>query len=348
MLRWSMLIVALAVCAGCDRPAGTTTTAPADAEKRVVVYASLDRQYSEPILDEFTRRTGIEVDAVYDTESTKTVGLYNRIVAEAHRPRCDVFWNNEILNTVRLKSAGLLAPSQPAHAADYAPAMRDNDGLWFGFAARARVLIVNTKLVDEARMPRSIDALADPAWRGKAAIAKPLFGTTATHVAVLSSEMGEEGLRKLFASWKGNDVQILGGNRDCARLVADGQLAFALTDTDDAIEERDAGKPVAIVFPDGRDGERGTLLIPNTLAKIKDCPHPRAADLLIDYLLSPEVERLLVIGNSAQIPLNSKVTAKSRAVPESGLRPAAVNFEQAAAEFERAAKLVESELLKPE
>lgn len=345
--RLAIILVAVAALTGCDRPAATSTS-PAAADRRVVVYASLDRQYSEPILAEFTKRTGIAVDAVYDTESTKTVGLYNRIVAEAGRPRCDVFWNNEILNTLRLKEAGLLAPSDPPSAADYAPAMRDDDGQWFGFAARARVLIVNTNLVPEQRRPRSIDALTDPAWRGKTGIAKPLFGTTATHVAVLSSELGRERLASLFAAWRANDVQILGGNRDCARLVADGQLAFALTDTDDAIEERDAGKPVEIVFPDGRDGERGTLLIPNTLAKIRSGPHPAAADRLIDYLLSPEVEERLVHGASAQIPLNAKVKATSRAVPRGGFRASAVRFEQAAAEFSAVAQIVEAELLKPD
>ena len=48
--------------------------------------------------------------AKYDDESTKTVGLTNVIIQEAGRPRCDVFWNNEILNTLRLEEKGLLEP----------------------------------------------------------------------------------------------------------------------------------------------------------------------------------------------------------------------------------------------
>ena len=66
----------------------------------VVVYTALDREFSEPLLDEFQRQTGIRVLAKYDVESTKTVGLVNAIIQEQARPRCDVFWNNEIMHTL--------------------------------------------------------------------------------------------------------------------------------------------------------------------------------------------------------------------------------------------------------
>src|SRR5439155_21641985 len=113
----------------------------------VVVYSALDREFAEPVLNEFTRESGIRVLAKYDDESTKTVGLTSALIQEASRPRCDVFWNNEIVNTLRLEQKGLLA-AYPSPAAESYPAMvRSPDGAWHGFAARARVLIVNTKLV---------------------------------------------------------------------------------------------------------------------------------------------------------------------------------------------------------
>ena len=68
---------------------------------------------------------------------------------------------------------------------------RAPDGTWHGFAARARILIVNTSLVPEARRaPTSIHDLADPKWKGRTGIAKPLFGTTATHAACLFASLG--------------------------------------------------------------------------------------------------------------------------------------------------------------
>ena len=57
---------------------------------------------------------GVEVLPKFDVESTKTVGLTKLILAESANPRCDLFWNNEILNTLRLRQKGLLEPFQPA------------------------------------------------------------------------------------------------------------------------------------------------------------------------------------------------------------------------------------------
>src|SRR5262245_37690797 len=94
--------------AGCGRLGGG---------REVVVYAALDREFSEPLLQRHGGRAGVRVRAKYDVESTKTVGLTESIIAEAARPRCDLFWNNEILNTLRLKQRGLLAPFHPAHGA---------------------------------------------------------------------------------------------------------------------------------------------------------------------------------------------------------------------------------------
>ena len=72
-------------------------------QSEIVVYTALDRQFSEPIFDSFTRATDIRVRAKYDVEANKTVGLTNLIINEQRHPRCDLFWNNEILNTLRLQ-----------------------------------------------------------------------------------------------------------------------------------------------------------------------------------------------------------------------------------------------------
>ncbi len=81
----------------------------------VVVYSSLDREFSEPVLKAYGEQTKIRVLPKFDVESTKTVGLTNLIIAESRRPRCDLFWNNEILNTLAPQGAGFACavPSAP-------------------------------------------------------------------------------------------------------------------------------------------------------------------------------------------------------------------------------------------
>jgi len=306
----------------------------------VVVYTALDAEFSAPILEAFSKSTGVEVVAKFDAESTKTVGLTQAIMAEERRPRADVFWNNEILNTLRLERAGLLEIYMSPAGRPFPPQWRSSAGAWHGFAARARVLLVNTQIVSEESRPRSIHDLKDPRWEGRTGIAKPLFGTTATHAACLFAALGDDAAREYFVALKANKVQIMAGNKQVAQAVADGQLAFGLTDTDDAIMQVEAGRPVVIIYPDQGPHEIGALFIPNTLAIIKRSPNPVEAQRLVDYLLAPEVEARLAQGASAQIPLNPIVDVPTRVETPRSIKAMKVDFDLAADYWDQAAKFI--------
>jgi len=309
----------------------------------VIVYAALDAEFSQPILDDFTAKTGIKVRPKFDVESTKTVGLAKDILAEAGQPRCDVFWNNEILNTLLLQRQGLLETYRPLMAQDYPRTVRSPKGTWHGFAARARVLIINTQKLPEGNRPSSILDLAQRRWIGQAGIAKPLFGTTATHAACLFAYWGEHEAKDFFRKVKANQVSIESGNKQVALKVASGALAFGLTDTDDAIVEKENGKPVAIIYPDqGPDGI-GTLFIPNTLAIVRGGPNADNARRLVDYLLSAEVEAKLAAGRSAQIPLNRKVNGQVRVETPQTITAMQIDFEAAAENWETAREFIRDE-----
>jgi iron(III) transport system substrate-binding protein len=309
----------------------------------VVVYSALDQEFAQPVLKAYGERSGVRILPKFDVESTKTVGLTNLIIAEARRPRCDLFWNNEILNTLRLKERGLLAPFHPSHARDLPDTFKAKDGTWYGFAARARILIVNTKLVREADRPKGIKDLLDPKWKGKIGIAKPLFGTTATHAACLFAAWGDDMAKSYFRDLKANGVQVLSGNKQVATGVGSGQIAFGLTDTDDAMGEVDAGSPISIVYPDREVGGLGTLFIPNTLAIIKGSPHQKDAEALAEHLLSPAVEASLATGPSAQIPLLKSTNVEARVETPKTVRAMEVDFEAAAALWDKAAAFLVEE-----
>ncbi len=313
-----------------------------DSGNEVVVYTALDAEFSQPILRQFTADLGIKVLPKFDTESTKTVSLVEAIIAEADHPRCDVFWNNEILHTLRLQELGLLDTFQPPLANEYPEMYRSIDGLWHGFATRARILIVNTEVVAAADRPTSIHDLADARWKDKVAIAKPLFGTTATQAACLFQVWGDKKAKEFFHQLKGN-VRIESGNKQVALAVASGELAFGLTDTDDAIVEIEKGMDVVIVYPDQQPEGLGTLFIPNTLSILKNCPHPQHARTLVDYLLSPGVEEQLANSASAQIPLHPKAQGTDRVESPKTVRPMQVDFTAAARHWNAVAKFLRDE-----
>ncbi|MHB8972687.1 MAG: extracellular solute-binding protein [Pirellulaceae bacterium] len=305
-------------------------------DREVVVYSALDAEFAKPILEQYADDNAVDVRANYDVESTKTVGLVTRIQQEHNRPRCDVFWNNEILHTLRLEKQGLLEAYGSPSAAEFPANYRSPQGFWHGFAARARVLIVSTQRVAENARPRSIEDLVDEQWRGQVGIAKPLFGTTATHASVLFAWWGEERAQRFFRQLKENAC-VLSGNKQVAVAVGRGELAFGLTDTDDAIIEREAGQPVEIIYPDQQEGGMGTLFIPNTVAILRGAPHPQQARALVDHLLSGAVETQLAEGPSAQFPVNPRNSVRSRVAPVEPVRWMEADFAAAAEQWETAA-----------
>ena len=322
--KWYSLVVVLA----CGMFAGCVPRAETD----VVVYSALDQQFADPILAAFERSTdhGTGVVAKFDVESTKTVGLVNEIIAEQNSPVCDVFWNNEIMHTVRLQKLGLLQAKKWDVEPGWPRDMIASDGTWCGFAARARVLLINTEQIpDPSDFPQTVDDLTDPKWAQKCAMARPLFGTTATHFAVLRQRDGRAATLQKLRSIRDNAV-ILSGNKQVALAVAAGTVAWGLTDTDDAIVEKDLGGSVAIVFPDQASDRPGTLRIPNTIAVLKSAPHPVAAGMLADYLVLPDTEDRLAMGDSSQLPLHRQSKFKPRVLPEEPVRWMRVDFEAAA------------------
>ncbi len=297
-LQISLPLPALLLAAACAKP------------EPLVVYCAADQSHAEPILEDFSKRTGILVDAKFDIEAAKTVGLVRTLIEEKERPRCDVFWNNEIVHTIRLKEAGVLAPYKSPAAEGFPAEFVDPEGFWHGFAGRARVLMINTNRVRVEGRPKSVRDLADSRWKGQVGLGRPIAGTTLTHFAALFQVWGEDRMTEFCEDLLANEPNLAAGNGPVASLVAGGHLVFGLTDSDDVRGQELIGKPVAAIYPD--EAEEGVLVIPNTLALVAGAPHPENAKKLIDFLLSPAVERRLAESPSANIPLRPTVEAPER------------------------------------
>ena len=245
----------------------------------VVVYASQDQEYAEPILREFESVSGLKVRAVYDSEAVKTVGLANRLLAERAHPQCDVFWNNEELRTRRLAAQNVF---------------RETNG-WAAVGFRSRRVVVNTNKLALAAAPRSLAELTNAAWRGKVALAYPLFGTTATHFLALRQQWGDARWQEWCRALAANQPFLVDGNSVAAKLVARGEAWIGLTDSDDIAAEQREGAPVAALPVNAE-----TLLIPNTVAVVRAAPHPAAAQRLFDYLQRREVAERLVAAQALE------------------------------------------------
>jgi iron(III) transport system substrate-binding protein len=209
------------------------------------------------------------------------------LIAEASYPQCDVFWNNEEFRTRQLAARGLF---------------RETNG-WAAVGFRSRWLVLNTNHLALAQVPRSLTELTNQQWRGKVALAYPLFGTTATHFLVLRQQWGEPGWRRWCQALQANAPFLVDGNSVVVKFVGRGEAWLGLTDSDDIAAGQREGLPVR-GSPLGMDG----LQIPNTIAVLRRCPHPAEAEALFQYLQQPAILAQLVTASaleSAAPPTNA-------------------------------------------
>ena len=242
----------------------------------VVVYAAQDRVYAEPLLRGFGEQQGVDVRTVYDNEATKTTGLANRLLAEAARPQADLWWSNEELRTRLLVRSGHLGSD------------------WIAFGRRERVLVVaaGTNGVPLPANP-GLATLTNAAFRGRVAMAYPLFGTTATHLALLRERWGAAAWEAWCRALQANRPLLVDGNSVVVQRVARGDALVGLTDSDDvasAIREGLAVRAVALPPDDA-------LVIPNTVAIVKGATHEDAARRVAAFVRSPAaMERMVQAG----------------------------------------------------
>jgi len=245
----------------------------ANKAEQVIVYCAQDQVFAEPILRDFERLTGIKVRAVFDSEAVKTVALANRLLAERPHPQCDVFWGNEEMRTRQLAAQNVF---------------REQVG-WVAFGYRSRRIVVNTNRVALSNAPRSLLELTNQTWRGKVALAYPLFGTTATHFHALRQFWGEQRWLAWCRALAANQPLVVDGNSAVVARVGSGEAWVGLSDSDDVAAGQREGLPVTEMPMTAE-----TLLIPNTAGVVRGAPHPQAAQRLLEFLQRPDIVEGLV------------------------------------------------------
>ena len=263
LLPLAALSLALVLLAGCGGSASPV----------VVIYTSQDEVYAEPIFKDFEKETGIKVQAVFDSESVKTVGLVNRLIKETNLPQCDVFWNNEEFRTRQLAAHGVFRETNA----------------WVELGYRTRRMFINTNLLSPDKAPRTFSEVTNEIWRGKVAISYPLFGTTSTHFIVWRQHWGDAAWQTWCRALVANQPKIVDGNSIPAKHVAGGEAWIGFADSDDIAAEQHDGKPL-LALPVTDE----TLYLPNTVGVIRNAPHPAEAERLFEYLQQKSVSQKLV------------------------------------------------------
>lgn len=275
-----------------------------DDAPRVVIYTSVDQTFAQEILKAFEEKTGVQVEAVFDAEASKTTGFLNRLRRESDRPRCDVWWSSEVFTSAELANDGLLAPYESPAAADIPAEWKDPNHCWTAFAARARVIAYQPERIPADKLPQTWAGVATSDHIDRFALANPQFGTTRGHVGAMYLLWGAEATKDYLTKLSEGGVLITDGNAHSVRMVVAGKADWCATDTDDVWVSQRSGAKIELVYPKLTD-EIGPMWIPNSVALIANSPHPETAQQLIDFLVSAEVERRLTKSDSRNIPVRA-------------------------------------------
>ncbi len=317
-MRYLLLLLAPLLFVGCQEKTSNDS---------VTIYVSEDQVFSEPLLKDFEKETGIKVNAIYDTEESKSTGVMNRLIAEKNNPQADVYWANEPIRAEVLRQKGILASYQSPNAKGIPKQFIQKEFYWTGFSARVRLIVAQEGLTAK---PSSILDYANPQFKTKGIIANPLFGTTTAHLSALFTLWGEAKTKAFLTKLKANKTAISTSNGESADFVASKRYAFSLVDSDDAVSRQNEGKKITFIYPDQGEVEVGAFVVPNAVMLLNHAPHPQRGKQLIDYLLSKESEAKLAKADCAQIPLHEGVTAPKALKPLSEIKVMPVNFEKVA------------------
>ncbi len=267
-----------------------TAALPALAE--VNIYSYRQPELIEPMMTAFTERTGIETNVAFLEQ-----GMVERLKAEGDRSPADLILTTDISRLAAAVDEGLTQPVQTETLEAHVPAeLRDPDGQWYGLTSRARVVYADNERVADGEVTTYED-LADDKWKGRICTRSGTHDYMVALTAAMIEHHGEEYAKEWLAGLKENLARKPQGNdRAQVKAIAAGECDISIGNTyymglmlQDP-EERQWAEQVRIVFPVFEDG--GTHVNVSGVAMAKNAPHRGDALKLMDFLASPEGQKL--------------------------------------------------------
>jgi ABC-type Fe3+ transport system substrate-binding protein len=306
----AVLCIAL-LAAGPARAVDPAMVEAARKEGIVVWYSGLIvNQVVRPVSDGFERKyPGIKVQGSRLTSSEAALKIMNE--ARAGRPQADVFDGTALV--FRLEAAGVVEHYKPEAAAAFPDGSKEPNGVWTAFNTYIMTPAVNTDTVAAKDIPKTLQDLLDPKWRGRMAwtndptTAGPP-GFIGNVLAAMGQQAGMDYLRHLAQQ---RIVNVPAAQRVVLDQVIGGQYALALmTFNNHSVISANDGAPVRWLPIEP------AVQLPNPGGLIRNAPHPNAAKLLLEYILSPEGQA--VFRDANYIPANPAVPPKDTTLTPTG------------------------------
>ncbi|HEX6092592.1 MAG TPA: Fe(3+) ABC transporter substrate-binding protein [Dongiaceae bacterium] len=277
--------------------------------QEVNIYNARHYGTDQQLWDAFTKETGIAVNVVEANHDE----LIQRLEAEGANSPADIFITVDAGRLALAAEKNLFeSVKSPVLEADVPAHLRHPDGLWYGLAMRARVLVYDKERVNPTELSTYED-LADPKYAGKIVVRS---STNVYNLSLMGSIIAADGAERAEAWAKGIVANMArppeGGDTDQLKAVAAGVGDIAISNTyylarllaSDKPEEKAIGEKLAVFFPN--QGDRGTHVNISGAGVLKSAPNKDNAVKLLEFLVSPEAQRYFA-DISFEYPVNPTV-----------------------------------------
>jgi iron(III) transport system substrate-binding protein len=281
-------------------------SAPAFAQGEVNVYSYREHKLIQPLLDAFTKDTGIKVNVI-----SASSGLEQRIKTEGQNSPADVLLSVDIARLQDAVDAGITQPiKSPVLDKAVAPQYRDPAGNWYGLAMRARVVYASKERVPQTAI--TYDELSDPKWKGKICIRSGHHMYNNALFAAYLAKHGEAKTEEWLRGIKANLAQKpSGGDREVARDIAAGKCDIGLGNTyywalmnDKEADRKPWAAATKVILPTFAGG--GTHVNLSGVVLARHAPHKDNAVKLVEWLVGEHAQHMYADMNY-EYPLLSEI-----------------------------------------
>jgi iron(III) transport system substrate-binding protein len=329
------LIAALAAVAAALALAGGATTAPEQTQS-LTIYSGRDEALVKPIMERFTRVTGIELKVRY----ASSVSLATALVEEGSNSPADVFWATEPGTLGLVAGRGLLRRLPQRTVGKVPSRFSARSRRWVGTSARSRVLVYNTGALRVRDLPTSVWQLTNPRWKGKIGLA-PTNGSFQAFVGATIHLHGEARVRNWLRSLKENDVKFYPNNTTTVQAVGRGDVQVGLVNHYYLYNVLADTPNVPVKNHWFRPGDPGALVLAAGVGIVSASERYGAAQRFVEFLHSKWAQRFIARGpGAAEYPLIKGVARRPGLPPLTRIKGPKYSLGRLAADLQPAIRLL--------
>ncbi len=288
-------------------------------DKTLVVYSERREPLFVPILDAYTRETGVKIQLLSDQAQVLT----ERILAEGERGRADVMVTVDAGNLWHATERGVLQPIESAALTAAVPAaFRDPENRWFAITERARVIVHSTERVKPEDLS-TYEALAEPQWKGRLCLRTSKKVYNQSLVAILIDRHGEAEAERIVRGWVDNlAAPPTTDDNAVIQAIAAGQCDVGIVNTYYyGRMAKDQGElPVKIFYPNQGEGQGGVHVNVTGAGVVVNSRQPELAQSFIEWMLSEPAQRLFA-DIDFEFPVNPAVAPNPSVAAWGSFRP---------------------------